>query len=255
MYKIFTIITTIFLGVLPVSSKSYGWGFKKNNENIQPYIGIYEQEIENTNSYYVGDSNEKKVYLTFDAGYDNGNLIKILDVLDEKEVTGCFFITGDFLNRFSDLVIEIKKRNHLVGNHTWSHKNITLLNKEQINKELYEVENKFYELTNKKIDPFFRPPAGVFNKKSLEVIKSNNYYTIFWSVAYKDWDVNNQNNHEMAINSVISNLHNGAIILLHTVSSDNVLALPIIIDKIREEGYEICSLYDLIINDDYLLKY
>ena len=96
MNKVFLIINTIFLSLFAVSGKSFGWGFSKNNNHKQPYIGSYAQEIEGTNSYYVGDCNSKKVFLTFDAGYDNGNLIKILDILDEKEVEGTFFITGDF---------------------------------------------------------------------------------------------------------------------------------------------------------------
>lgn len=247
MFKVLTILTTIFLGVLPVSSKSYGWGFKKNNNNEQPYIGIYEQEIENTNSFYVGDKDQKKVFLTFDAGYDNGNLIEILDILDEKEVQGCFFITGDFIERFSDLVIEINKRNHLIGNHTWGHKDITKLDDNQIKEQLCKLENKYYELTKEKMDPFFRPPAGVFNNESLNKISNNGYYTIFWSIAYKDWNTNEQGNVDKAVNSVVDNLHNGAIILLHTVSSDNVIALPKIIDEIRNEGYKIGNLYDLIL--------
>ena len=255
MNKLFLIINTLLLSLFTINSNSYGWGFSKNKDHKQPYIGIYEEEIKDTNSFYVGNNDEKKVYLTFDAGYDNGNLIKILDILDDKEVEGTFFVTGDFLNRFSELTIEINKRGHIVGNHTWSHKNITSLSKDEIENELLKVENKYYELTGEKLNKYFRPPAGVFNKNSLNVIKDNGYTTLFWSIAYKDWDTNNQSNIDVSVNSVIDNLHNGAIILLHTVSDSNVLALPIIIDKIREEGYEISSINELYINsNDFLLN-
>ena len=132
MYKFLTILTTIILSFVNGTIKSYGWGFSKNDDHLQPYIGKYSEEIKDTNSYYVGNPDEKVVYLTFDAGYDNGNLVKILDVLKEKNVQGTFFITGDFLNRFSDLVVKINDDGHIIGNHTWSHKNITSLNDEKI---------------------------------------------------------------------------------------------------------------------------
>jgi len=253
MNKFFILLSTIMLSFVNVSQRSYGWGFSKNNNHMQPYIGKYSEEIKDTDSYYVGDENSKKVYLTFDAGYDNGNLIKILDVLDEKNVEGTFFITGDFLNRFSNLVVEINKRGHLVGNHTWSHANITKLNDEQINEELTKVEFKYKEITGCDINRYFRPPAGVFNNKSLNMIKNNGYSTIFWSIAYKDWETNEKTDINKSIDSVINNLHNGAIILLHTVSESNVIALPKIIDKIREEGYEIASLNELVIPNYNLL--
>lgn len=252
MNKFFILLSTIMLSFVNVSQKSYGWGFSKNSNHMQPYIGKYLEEIENTNSYYVGDKDKKQVFLTFDAGYDNGNLIKILDILDEKEVEGTFFITGDFLNRFSDLVIEINNRGHIIGNHTWSHKNITKLSDDEIREELNKVENKYKELTGEEIDSYFRPPAGVFNNRSLNVIKNNGYSTIFWSIAYKDWETNKEGNVNKSVSSVIDNLHNGAIILLHTVSNENVEALPIIIDKIKEEGYEIVSLNNLFINQDFI---
>lgn len=253
MNKFLILLSTIMLSFVKVSQTSYGWGFSKNNNHIQPYIGKYQEEINDTNSYYVGDKEKKEVYLTFDAGYDNGNLEKILNVLKEKDVQGTFFITGDFLNRFSDLVIKINDDGHIIGNHTWSHKNITKLSSEEIENELLKVEKKFEEITGDKIDKYFRPPAGVFNKSSLNTIKDNGYNTIFWSIAYKDWETNKKGDVNYSVDSVIDNLHNGAIILLHTVSRENAEALPIIIDRIREEGYSIKSLNNLFINDLNLL--
>ena len=253
MNKFLIILSTIFLSFVNVVKTSYGWGFSKNNNHTQPYIGKYSDEIKDTNSYYVGDENIKKVYLTFDAGYDNGNLEKILNILKDKNVQATFFITGDFLNRFSDLVIKINDDGHLIGNHTWSHADITKLNKDGIYNELKKVEDKFNEITGDNIDCYFRPPAGVFNNSSLKLISELGYNTIFWLVAYKDWETNKKLNIEYSINSVINNLHNGAIILLHTVSEENVEALPIIIDKIRENGYERASLNDLVIPKNDLI--
>lgn len=245
------ILTLLTIFNIPIISKTYGWGFKRNNNHEQPEIGAYEEEIKDTNTYYVGKNDKKIVYLTFDAGYDNGNLIKILDTLDEKDVVGTFFLTGDFLTRFSDLTKEIASRNHIVGNHTWNHKNITKLSNDKLIEEVRSVEEKYFELTGKEMDKFFRPPAGNFNHESLVKIKNLGYSTILWSIAYVDWKTNEQNGIENSVNSVINNLHNGAIILLHTVSEDNSKALSIIIDKIREEGYSIEPLYNLMTNISY----
>lgn len=245
MIKFLICLSSMFLSTAAISNSCYGWGYSKNDDNIRPYIGKYEEELRDTNSFYVGNENDKVVYLTFDAGYDNGNMIDILNILDEKKVKGAFFLTGDFLNRFEDLVIEINNRGHIIGNHTWSHKNITKLNKEELENDVLKYENKLKEIIKSDVDYFFRPPEGLFNKTSLNYIKQLGYNTIFWSVAYKDWDTNNQNCMDKAVNSVIKNLHNGAIILLHSVSKDNVKALPVIIDKIKEEGYEIKTLYNL----------
>lgn len=247
MKKILIIISLfIFITIPTLSAKSYGWGFKKNNQHLQPEIGSYSKMIENTNTYYVGDEDDKVVYLTFDAGYDNGNLTKILDVLDEKNVNATFFITGDFVTRFPELTIELSLRGQTVGNHTWSHKNITTLASDEIKEEVEKVENKYFSLTGKEMDRFFRPPAGCFNNESLTIIKELGYSTILWSVAYVDWKKNEQSGVENSVNSVINNLHNGAVILLHTVSSDNVKALPIIIDKIYEDGYTIKPIQNIL---------
>ena len=127
----------------------------------------------------------------------------------------------------------------------YQNKQQALENLEIDENDVLKYENKLKEIIKSDVDYFFRPPEGLFNKTSLNYIKQLGYNTIFWSVAYKDWDTNNQNGMDKAVNSVIKNLHNGAIILLHSVSKDNVKALPVIIDKIKEEGYEIKTLYNL----------
>ena len=148
MNKIFLIINAFLLTLSFSSGKSYGWGFSKNNNHQQPYIGSYAEEIEGTNSYYVGDCNTKKVFLTFDAGYDNGVLDGILNVLKEKDVKSTFFVTGDFLERNSDLLKRIVNENHIIGNHTYNHKNITKISKSQLTFErkydMITINNRYF---------------------------------------------------------------------------------------------------------------
>lgn len=246
MKKHFFVFILLFLISIPVSAASYGWGFTRNNEHRTPEIGKYAAEIRDTNSFYIGDPNKKIVYLTFDAGYDNGNLSQILDVLREKNVKSTFFLTGDFLEREQALLQRIVAEGHLVGNHTWGHKDITKLSKEQLREQLELFDEKYYQIFNTYPQKLFRPPAGQFNKESLMRVKDLGYYTFFWSIAFKDW-LDDKRGADYAYNNVINNLHNGAIILLHTVSSDNALALGMIIDKIYEDGYEIKNI-------DYLIQ-
>lgn len=224
---------------------AYGWGFTRNNNHTSPNIGTYAKEIEGTSSYYVGDVNKKSLYLTFDAGYDNGVLDEIICVLEEKNIKASFFITGDFVTRFPDLVKKLEGHGHLICSHSYSHRSITNMSNEEIKSDLEKLENAYYNLTNKPIAKYFRPPKGDFDKESLAYISSLGYKNIFWSMAHYDWDVNKQMSIEKTEKIVLDNLHNGAIILMHSVSISNARSLPNIIDKAKEQGYTFETLESL----------
>ncbi len=247
IYKIFilcSLVLSLFTFTIGVNAK--GFGYRKNNNHLTPDIGSYKQEIDGTNSYYVGNTNEKVLYLTFDCGYDNGNLISILDTLEEKNVPSTFFVTGDFVKRFPDLLRLIVSKGHTVGNHTYGHKNITKLSSEEIKEEVAKLEKAYEEVTNEKISLYFRPPEGEFDKRSLTEIKNLGYHTFFWSIAYADWDTKNQKGKDHGFNEVCKQFHNGGIILLHTVSSDNKDCLGMIIDEARKQGYEFKTLATIV---------
>ena len=217
---------------------AYGWGFTRNSNHTSPNIGAYAKEIEGTNSYYIGDVNKKSLYLTFDSGYDNGVLDEIICVLDEKNIKASFFITGDFVNRFPELVKKLESHGHLMCSHSYSHRSLTTMSEEEIKSDLEKLETTYYNLTNKPIAKYFRPPKGDFNKEKLLYVSSLGYKNIFWSMAHYDWDVNKQMSVEKTEKIVLDNLHNGAIILMHSVSISNARSLPNIIDKAIEQGYE-----------------
>lgn len=238
----------VLLSMPNVSAKSYGWGFKRNNNNTCPDIGMYAGVIDGTSSYYVGNTDEKTIYLTFDAGYDNGVLSGILDVLKQKQIKSSFFVTGDFIKRESELLLRIVEEGHIVGNHTWSHKNITTLTYDQLAEELVKVEEEYSRLTQRDMLKIFRPPAGEFNRDALLNVQKLGYSTIFWSLAYKDWETDRQRGSDYTYNQVMNNIHNGAIILMHTVSESNLNALPQIIDSLRDQGYTFKNLDTLIKN-------
>ncbi len=227
---------TIFFTSTNITLAASGWGFKKNNNHEVPEIGKYKDIIEGTDSFYVGP-NEKSVYLTFDAGYDNGVLEKILDTLKDKNIKASFFVTGDFVKRFPNLLLRLVNDGHLVCNHSYSHKRINTLSKEVLKNDLKKLEDEYYNLTGLHMVNYFRPPEGEFDRNSLLNVQSLGYKTIFWSIAYKDWDTNNQSDVDYCVKTIMNNLHNGAIILMHSVSSSNQKALSTVIEQITNEGY------------------
>lgn len=240
--KTISLILLSLYFLIGINTYAYGFGFSRNGEHKQPDIGKYQEILEGTNSFYAGNNEEKTLYLTFDCGYDNGNLSTILDILKEKDVKATFFVTGDFVTREETLLQRIIDEGHIVGNHTYHHKNITKLDKVKIKEELDLLNNKCEMITGKEISKYFRPPEGEFDKRSLMDVKELGYTTFFWSIAYDDWNTNKQKGTEYAYNKIMDNLHNGAILLLHSVSRDNALVLGKVIDDSRYLGYQFKNL-------------
>lgn len=225
---------------------SYGWGFRPNNNHDTPDIGEkYSTIISNHNAYYVGDTNDNNIYLTFDTGYDDGNVEKILDILKEKNVMACFFTTGHFMKSRPDLILRMYNEGHIVGNHTYNHPKLTNLNLVETEEELLKVEKLYSEITNQEMKKYMRPPEGLISEESLTNTDKLGYKTILWSLAFKDWEKNVFHGNDYSYHKVINNIHNGAIILLHTVSKDNLDDLPMIIDGLTNQGYQFSSLDDL----------
>lgn len=243
--KILIIVVAFFLLFFAGKNvNAYGFGVKKNSENKQPDIGIYKSILDSSGGIYVGDKDSKDIYLTFDCGYENGYTDKILDVLKEKSVNATFFLTGHYIDSASSLVLRMKNEGHVLANHSNLHKNITTLTSNEIKKEIFDLDQKYYNLTGSNLTKFFRPPAGNFDKKSLETVKELGYTPLFWSVSYKDW--NHQSGVDYAVKEVCDNIHNGAIILLHAVSNDNADALGMIIDNLKSKGYNFATTLNLL---------
>lgn len=229
-----------------LSAKSYGFGYDKNFKKGEvPSIGFYAELLDGKNACYTGNTEKKDIFLTFDAGYENGCTESILNTLKEKKVPAAFFCTGDYLKCNEALIERMLNDGHIIGNHTWNHPKMPGLESvDEIKKELTEFDDYLYEHHNVKTR-YFRYPEGEFSEKTLSVISDMGYTTVFWSLAYKDWERNVCRGTDYALSQVTNQIHNGAIILLHAVSDDNANALPLIIDKLREEGYTFRSLDEL----------
>ncbi|XMB66850.1 polysaccharide deacetylase family protein [Mycoplasmatota bacterium zrk1] len=238
----------LFVGVsliLLATANSYGWGYKKNG-NEPPSIGKYEEIISPYDVIYIGDTSTKDVYLTFDTGYETGNTSTLLDVLTEENVPATFFVTGHFMRKHPELIKRMYDEGHIVGNHTWSHPDLTSITSKEVELELSKIENKYFEITNSKMLKFVRPPRGTFSPKSLKTLTDLGYVTVLWSLAHVDWHQNSNRGWEYAYNSVMDNIHNGAVILMHSVSEDNTLALERIIEDLKTKEFKFKPLTNLI---------
>lgn len=227
---------------------AFHFGFKKSVEGRLPSIDEegFKDIITKHGALFLGDTSRKELFLTFDNGYENGFTSKILDVLKEKQVPAIFFVTGHYVKDQPELIKRMAAEGHIVGNHSWSHPDMSQLSASQIQAELDKVKAPVLELTGQKEMKYLRPPRGVFNDNMLAASKRFGYTNVFWSIAYKDWDVNAQSGSRHAYTQVIKQLHPGAIILLHSVSKDNAEALGSIIDEARRQGYEFKSLDELL---------
>lgn len=191
------------------------------------------------------EKGEKKLYLTFDAGYENGNIEKILDTMKLEGVTGAFFILSNLIIKNPDLVKRMADEGHLVCNHTYNHKNMTRLTDEEILNNLKRLENLYRDVTGREMEKLFRFPEGKYSHNTLRLISENGYKIVFWSMAYDDWDNSRQMSLELAKNKLLSTTHNGAILLLHPTSSTNAAILGDLIRHWKSEGYTFGSIKDI----------
>ena len=225
-----------------LSNKKIEWGIKRNNNHEQPDLGANNKKLlEEYDGIAMGNDQDKYVYLTFDEGYEAGYTSKILDILKENNVKAAFFITGHYLNTASDLVQRMIDEGHIVGNHTVNHYSLPEINEEQIKNEINKLHQSVYEKFGYEMT-YLRPPKGEFSEETLHICNSMGYTTVMWSFAYDDWDESKQEREEYAVNKILTNLHNGEIMLLHANSKDNCNVLDSIINEIKEQGYEFKSL-------------
>lgn len=225
-----------------LSNKKIGWGIKRNNNHEQPDLGSTNKKmIDENEDIAMGNNEDKYVYLTFDEGYEAGYTAQILDVLKTNGVKAAFFITGHYLNTQSDLVKRMIDEGHIVGNHTVNHPSMPDLDNENLKEEVTRLHTAVFEKFGYEMK-YLRPPKGEFSQRTLYLTKSLGYTTVMWSFAYDDWDESKQGREAYAKEKILSNVHNGAVILLHANSKDNCNILDEIIKSIKEQGYEFKTL-------------
>lgn len=222
------------------------WGLSFQQEGQPPSGPVGARVLAQYDGAYIGDTEEKVLYLTFDAGYENGHTEKILDILKKHQVPAAFFLVGDYLERNADLVRRMAEEGHIVGNHTASHPDMSKISSmDAFEKELAEVEALFLEITGKELPKFYRPPQGVFSQENLKMAKELGYKTVFWSLAYADWDNSKQPSREYAFEKLLGRTHNGAVVLLHATSQTNANILDELLTKWEQAGYRFAPVSEL----------
>ena len=227
-----------------LSSENWGLGF--GAEGTQPTGNVSASELAKYNAWYVGDAEEKVLYLTFDAGYENGNTEAILDALKTHNAPAAFFVVGHYLESAPDLIKRMVEEGHTVGNHTYHHPDMSAISDmNAFRKEMEDVEALYREITGEDMVRYYRPPQGKYSTANLEMAKELGYQTFFWSLAYVDWYQDNQPTKEEAFAKLLPRVHPGAIVLLHSTSHTNAQILDELLTEWENMGYSFKPLSDL----------
>ncbi len=208
-----------------------------------PVANASAEELKKYNAYYADITQDKVLYLTFDAGFENGNTPAILDALKKHSAPATFFVVGTYITSNQDLIKRMVQEGHTVGNHTYHHPDMSqIASKEAFEKELKDVEDAYQEVTGEPMVKFYRPPQGKYSESNLQMAKDLGYQTFFWSLAYVDWYQDQQPSKEEAFEKLLGRIHPGAVVLLHSTSSTNAQILDELLTKWEEMGYTFRSL-------------
>lgn len=214
------------------------WGLSFQEAGEPPVANATMDYLKKFDAYYAEDIDKKELFLTFDAGYENGHTAKILDTLKKHHVKATFFVVGNFIETSPDLVKRMVKEGHLVGNHTFTHPDMSeIATEEAFRQELAKLEDLYEKTTGKKMKKYYRPPQGKYSESNLKMAKKMGYHTIFWSLAYVDWYESDQPTREEALEKMVPRIHPGAIVLLHSTSATNAQVLDELLTKWEDKGY------------------
>ena len=196
------------------------WGLSFQEEGKPPVANATFEELRKYDAYYAEDTDEKRIYLTFDCGYENGNTEALLDALKKHKASATFFVVGNFISTSPELVKRMHKDGH--------------------------TEDLYKEITGEEMVKYYRPPQGKYSTENLQMAKDMGYHTFFWSLAYVDWYQDNQPSHDEAFDKLLGRIHPGAIVLLHSTSSTNAEILDELLGKWEEMGYTFHGLEELV---------
>ncbi len=235
------------VGIFHAESLPTGsWGLSFRGEGTAPIGPANSVTLAKYDAAFLGDTNEKKLYLTFDAGYENGCTAQILDILQKHQVPAAFFLVGNYIEKNADLVRRMAAEGHTVGNHTMHHPDMSKIDDPAaFQRELEALEALYFDITGEKMSKFYRPPQGTYSQKNLEMAKGLGYKTVFWSLAYVDWNNQKQPTREYALEKLLPRTHNGAVVLLHSTSKTNAAILDELLTVWKQQGYTFGTVQEL----------
>ena len=230
--------------LIPASADN--WGLSFPNEGQSPVGNATAEDLAKYDAYYLGDTGKKVIYLTFDCGYENGYTEKILDTLKKHHAPAAFFVVGNMVETAPDIVRRMAEEGHIVGNHTFHHPDMSAISDQAaFQKELDSLSSLYQETTGQELPHFYRPPQGKYSEENLRQAQALGYKTVFWSLAYVDWYVDNQPTPEQAYGKLIPRIHDGAIVLLHSTSKTNADILDDLLTRWEDMGYSFAPLTEL----------
>ena len=244
------ILTLLVVALSPIGNvfaNSDNWGLSYPTPGETPIGNKTAEYLQEFDAYFIGNTSEKKIYLTFDAGYEGGYTSDMLDILKKHEVPATFFLVGTYIRDNQELVSRMVDEGHIVANHTMSHPDMSAISsKDVFIKELSETEDIYETATGSEMPKYYRPPRGKYSESNMKMAQDLGYKTIFWSLAYVDWHDDKQPTKDEAFSKLMPRIHPGAILLLHNTSKTNSLILEELIIRYREMGYEFGSLENLV---------
>ena len=243
----FAVAIAVAVGIFAGSALETGsWGLSFRQEGAPPIGNAGKDQLKAYDAAYIGDTTDKVLYLTFDAGYENGCTAQILDVLKAQQVPAAFFLVGNYIEKNADLVRRMEAEGHTVANHTMHHYDMSkLTDKAAFAKELQDLEGLYQETTGKEMPKYYRPPQGIYSEENLKLARELGYKTVFWSLAYVDWNNDSQPSKEEAFAKLLPRTHNGAVVLLHSTSRTNAEILNELLTKWKEAGYRFGTVEEL----------
>ena len=249
---LFTFVVSLRAGMLPaaadaaIPASADNWGLAFPEEGKTPVGNATAEDLAQYNAYFLGDTNKKVLYLTFDCGYENGYTASILDTLKKHNAPAAFFVVGNMVETAPELVCRMAEEGHIVGNHTYHHPDMSAIaDQESFRKELESLEELYKTTTGKTMSRFYRPPQGKYSEENLRQAHALGYTTVFWSLAYVDWYVDDQPTVEQAYSKLLPRIHDGAIVLLHSTSRTNAEILDDLLTRWEEMGFTFASLEEL----------
>ena len=229
-----------------VPASAGNWGLSFPTEGEAPVGNASQADLANYDAYYLGDTGQKVIYLTFDCGYENGYTEKILDALKKHHAPAAFFVVGHMIESAPDIVRRMAAEGHVVGNHTFHHPDMSAISQQDaFQKELDSLAELYRQTTGKPLSRFYRPPQGKYSEENLKQAQALGYKAVFWSLAYVDWNTDSQPTAEQAYAKLLPRIHDGAVVLLHSTSRTNAEILDELLTKWEEMGYAFRSLEDL----------
>ena len=229
-------VCVIFSGTVAIPTGAWGLSFPTPGQ--APVGTVGQSVLQEYDAAYLGDTSEKVLYLTFDAGYENGFMPQILDTLKKHQAPATFFLVGNFFDTEPQLVERMVREGHTVGNHTWDHPDMSAISDQRIfARQLSKVEEAYAAITGQNMEKLYRPPQGVYSEQNLRLAQELGYKTVFWSLAYADWDNDKQPTTEQAFDKLLGRVHPGAVVLLHSTSATNAAILDELLTKWEDMGY------------------